>query len=38
MSEVQQCYDFFGRSGFGILFLIILILLLFPGLFGGKCY
>jgi hypothetical protein len=38
MSETQQYYDQFGRSGFAILFLVILILLLFPSFFGGKCY
>jgi len=36
MSQPQNgYYNYFGRSGFGIFFLVILILLLFPGFFGG---
>lgn len=31
-------YNYFNRSGFGILFLVILILLLFPGFWGGYGY
>ncbi len=27
-----------GRGGFGIFFLVILVLLLFPGFFGGCGY
>lgn len=35
MAEVKGGYNYFGQSGFGIFFLVILILLLFPGFFGG---
>lgn len=42
MAEIQGgtdgYYNYFGRSGFGILFLVILILLLFPSFFGGYGY
>lgn len=34
MAEVNNPGCFPGRSGFGIFFLVILILLLFPGFFG----
>ncbi|MBZ4653283.1 MAG: hypothetical protein JG781_622 [Peptococcaceae bacterium] len=31
-------FPFFGGRGFAILFLVILILLLFPGFWGGVGY
>jgi hypothetical protein len=35
MAEVSNPGYGFGRGSFGIFFLVILILLLFPGFFGG---
>ncbi len=41
MANTQQVpgyYDFYYRSGFGIFFLVILLLLLFPSFCGGRYY
>jgi hypothetical protein len=38
MTEVSNPGYYPGRGGFGIFFLVILILLLFPGFFGGYGY
>lgn len=38
MGQTSSGYSPFGGGGFAILFLVILILLLFPSFFGGYGY